>query len=446
MLKEQSTLFPYRYKAIGLRPVGFLILFFVVLCAQFPPKKLNAQILSDSLVSFQVQNKPFGEVLENLYETFGLKVAFNASDPVFNKKISFSSDKLTPIELLSSLLDKEGYSYRKIGEQYNVYKLQKEPLSKEAAQPEPVRYTHYDTVFIQQPVLRVDTLVLMDTIRQTDTLVIRDTVRIVVDKPAESRRARIKEVRKDIFNQDARRTNGTGLELFYGREYIWPDFEAVNEESAPLATLWKDALNPSFRSQNLGVKWHKCSNKWLLTVSLTYLDFAQVFKHNRIIRKGGYYDIDTLDSYYSISGNDTSWFHVTDSVYLPLEESNYSYETNNRIGMLNLGVDVAYQVAHLPGVRFFARTGVGMSTVIYKKGFAFDQLPDYEVTELKNLEFSPAAFNFRLAFLAKVQLSDALDLVPEISWRMQLNDLFKDYPVQTKPSSVGISLGLVYYF
>jgi hypothetical protein len=114
--------------------------------------------------------------------------------------------------------------------------------------------------------------------------------------------------------------------------------------------------------------------------------------------------------------------------------------------MLNLGVDVAYQVAHLPGVRFFARTGVGMSTVIYKKGFAFDQLPDYEVTELKNLEFSPAAFNFRLAFLAKMQLSDALDLVPEISWRMQLNDLFKDYPVQTKPSSVGISLGLVYYF
>jgi hypothetical protein len=446
MLKEQSTLFPYRYKTAGRRPVGLLMLFFVFLCLQFPQKKLSAQTVADSLVSFQVQNKAFGEVLENLYETYGLKVAFNASDPVFNKKISFSSNQLTPAELLSSLLDREGYSFRKIGEQYNVYKILLNENPSQEAPVESILSAQYDTVFIQQPVLRIDTLVLTDTIRQTDTLVIRDTVRIFVDKPVESRRARIKDVRKDIFDQDARRTNGTGIEIFYGREYVWPDFAAVDEESTPLADLWKDALNPSFRSQNLGLRWHRCSNKWLFSASLTYLDFAQVFKHNRIIRTGGYYDIDTLDSYYSIAGNDTSWFHVTDSVYLPLEESNYSYETTNRVGMLNLGVDVAYQVGQLPGVRFFARAGIGMSTVIYKKGFAFDQLPDYEVIDLKDLEFSPASFNFRLAFLAKMRLSDEFDLVPEVNWRMQLNDLFKDYPIQTKPSSVGISLGLVYYF
>ncbi len=423
------------------------MLFFVFLCAQFPQKKLEAQTFSDSLVSFQVQNKAFGEVLENLYETFGLKVAFNASDPGFNKKISFSADKLSPDALLNNLLEREGYSFRKIGEQYNVFKLQQnEKRPEQETQPEPILSTLYDTVFIQQPVLRIDTLVLTDTIRQSDTLVIHDTVRIFVDKPAENRRARIKDVRKDIFNQDARRANGTGIELFYGREYVWPDFEAVDEESTPLADLWKEALNPSFRSQNLGLRWHRCSNKWLFTASLTYLDFAQVFKHNRIIRTGGYYDIDTLDSYYSIVGNDTSWFHVTDSVYLPLEESNYSYETTNRVGMLNLGVDVSYLVAQLPGVRFFARTGVGLSTVIFKKGLAFDQLPDYEVIDLKDLEFSPASFNFRLAFLAKMRLTDELDLVPEVSWRMHLNDLFLDYPIQTKPASVGISLGLVYYF
>ncbi len=48
------------------------VFLFFFLCLQFSQKKLDAQTLSDSLVSFQVQNKAFGEVLENLYETFGL--------------------------------------------------------------------------------------------------------------------------------------------------------------------------------------------------------------------------------------------------------------------------------------------------------------------------------------------------------------------------------------
>jgi len=447
MLKEQNSIIPFSYNIARLRPDSLIKLLCVLLCLQIGMHNVLAQKQPDSLVSLQVQNKAFGEVLENLYERFGIKVAFNASDPIFNKTISYNADQVPVLKLLSSLLESEGYGYRKIGDQYNVYRLR---IDDKREDTEPVEVIdvqqHRDTVFMQKQVIKTDTLIVLDTIRQTDTLVIRDTIRIFVDKPVEGRRNRLKDVRKDVFNVDANRINGKGVELFYGRNYVNSEFKAGNAESKQLANLWNETLEPSFISQYLGARLHKCSNKWLFSASVTYLDLAQNFSHNRTIRTGGYYDRDTLDSYYSISGIDTTWFHVVDSVYVPLEESNYSYQTTNRIGMLHLGVDAAYLVGQLPGVRFYAQAGLGFATVLYKKGFTFEPQAEYAVMDIKKLELSPLNFTFRLAFLARMRLSDELDLVPEVSWQMHFNDLFKDYPIATKPSYPGISLGLVYYF
>ncbi|HOI31121.1 MAG: hypothetical protein PHG67_00815 [Bacteroidales bacterium] len=447
MLKEQNTIIPFSCSTARLKTDSLFKLLFVILCLHISIYQLHAQKQPDSLVSFQIQDMAFGEVLENLYERFGIKVAFNASDPGFNKKVSYSKDQVTVLDLLNDLLDSEGYGYRKIGDQYNVYKSQ---IIEKQEDPEPVTVTTSqlpkDTVFIQNAVIKTDTLIVLDTIRQTDTLVIRDTIRIFVDKPVESRRGRIKELRKNLFSPDANRINGKSVELYYGRNYFNTDFKAGSAETAQLANLWNESLEPSFKMQHLGVRLNKCSNNWMFSASLTYLDFAQNFIHNRTIKTGGYYEMDTLDSYYSISGIDTTWFHVVDSAYVPLEESKYSYQTTNRIGMLHLGVDAAHLVGQLPGVRFYARAGLGLATVIYKKGFAFEPQAEYAVMDMKKLELSPLNFTFRLAFLARMRISDELDLVPEVSWQMHFNDLLKDYPITTKPSYPGISLGLVYYF
>ena len=446
MLKKQTNLFSFRYQTRSLTSLSLFCCFLWFLYLFFPINTLKAQAKTDSLVTYQITQKPFGEVLEELYDNYGIRVAFNASDPVFSKKIDFAADAISITDLLDRLLGSEGYTYRKIGDQYNVYRLQQPdetetPIEEKLYEPIAV----LDTVFIQKPVLKTDTLILRDTIRQTDTLVIRDTIRIFTEKPNDGRRAKIKDIRADIFNQDARRNNGQGLEVFYGRAYLWSDFKSSNAESDQLASLWNDALKPSFRSQNIGIRWYKNSNKWFFAAGLTYYDFAQSFKHDRIVSTGGFYELDTLDSYYSISGNDTSWVHVLDSVYVPLESSKSSYETINRLGMLQLGVDIGYRIAQIPGVGFYGKTGVGVSTFLYKKGYGFSRENDYEVIDLKELGFSPIIFDFRLGVLAKMRISDELDLVPELNWRLQLNNMFDDYPIQAKPTSIGINIGLIYY-
>jgi len=447
MLKEQTNLFSHRYQTLSLTTIGLFSCLLWVFCIFFPNSSLKAQSKSDSLVTYQISQKPFGEALEELYDSYGIRVAFNASDPVFSKKIDFEAETISIGSLLDRLLASEGYAYRKIGDQYNVYRLpQLDETINEIEETPPAPVNVLDTVFIQTPVLRTDTLILRDTIRQTDTLVIRDTVRVFVEKPSEGRRARIKDLRTDLFDQDARRNHGQGLEVFYGRAYLWSDFTPSNAEFESLAALWNDALKPSFRSQNIGVRWSKNSNKWFFSAGLTFYDLAQNFKHDRIIRTGGFYDLDTLDSYYSISGNDTSWVYVLDSVYVPLESSKSNYETTNRLGMLQLGIDMGYRIAQIPGVGFYGKTGLGVSTFLYKKGFGFSSENEYDVTDLKELGFSSVIFDFRLAFLAKMRISDELDLVPELNWRLQLNNMFDDYPIQSKPSSIGINLGLIYYF
>src|SRR5690554_6719947 len=105
MLKEQNTIIPFSDNTARLRPDSLIKLLFVLLCIQLGMHNVQAQKQPDSLVSLQVQNKAFGEVLENLYEQFGIKVAFNASDPIFNKAISYTADQVPVLEMLSRLLE-----------------------------------------------------------------------------------------------------------------------------------------------------------------------------------------------------------------------------------------------------------------------------------------------------------------------------------------------------
>ncbi|MDD3637182.1 MAG: hypothetical protein PHN50_06280, partial [Bacteroidales bacterium] len=162
MLKEQNTIIPFSHNTARLRPDSLIKLLFVLLCIQLGMHNVQAQKQPDSLVSLQVQNKAFGEVLENLYEQFGIKVAFNASDPIFNKTISYTADQVPVLEMLSSLLESEGYGYRKIGDQYNVYRLRINDKSEDA---EPVEVfdvqQHRDTVFMSQQVIKTDTLIVL---------------------------------------------------------------------------------------------------------------------------------------------------------------------------------------------------------------------------------------------------------------------------------------------
>ena len=51
--------------------------------------------------------------------------------------------------------------------------------------------------------------------------------------------------------------------------------------------------------------------------------------------------ISSIDEYYTVSNTDTTWYYVTDSTYKPIDNHEYSYNINNRIGYLEFVVSAS---------------------------------------------------------------------------------------------------------
>ncbi|MBU1369347.1 MAG: hypothetical protein KJ754_06640 [Bacteroidetes bacterium] len=413
---------------------------------------LPAQQAGVQLLELKVQNESLGTILDQLFEKHKIKVAFNASDPVFDEMLTMDL-KATPEQLLETLLKDRGYHFRKIGDQYIVYKqdqaddqTENEAEITPSEQPNNAGQALGDTIFIRENLVRTDTIVRFDTIVKQDTLVIYDTITIYREPPAETKRAKIKPLRSDIFNQDARRQQGQAFEVYYGRAVTFQQFVLLDESEAVLKNHWNNAVKTSFRSHTLGFKWHFNAQKWHFSSGLALTGFAEKFSYSRRVSTGGFFDVDTLDTYYTISGADTSWFHVKDSSWIPLDERNYDYSTLNRMGYLEWQTEAAYRMLSFPGVGVYLRAGFGISALIYQSGTGIGVKPDYEAIPLKELEMETFKFSWMLGVNARMRLSDAFDLVPELYYRSYSGNLYKNYPIERKQGLVGINLGLIYYF
>jgi len=437
-------------KSKGLFSLNSLILaclsasFCLLICVN----ALSAQQDSSQLLDLKVEQQSLGETLDQLFVNHQIKIAFNASDPAFDQLISCNLKASTPEQILESLLNHRGYRFKKIGDQYIVFKHGDSEPQEIKPQPDAVENLSKevtDTIFINKNVLRLDTIVRLDTIFRVDTVVVRDTI-TVFKQAAEHKKAKKKGVRSDVFNQKARKQQGHAVEVFYGRALIMVQFDVEQQSNSILKDYLENSINPGFRAQTLGFKYHFNANKWTFTSGLALTGFAEKFDYKRKISTGGFFDIDTLDTYYSISNMDTTWFHITDSSWIPLDERNFEYSGTNKMGYLEWDIAAAYEIMRFPGVRVFAKAGAGLSALIYKSGTAISATPDYEAIPMKDFEMETLKFSWMLGLNARMRLTDAFDLVPEIYYRSYSGDMYKNYPVQRKQSMFGVNLGLIYYF
>jgi len=437
-------------KSKGLFSLNSLILAYLSasFCLLICVNALSAQQDSSQLLDLKVEQKSLGETLDQLFVNHQIKLAFNASDPAFDQLISCNLTASTPEQILEALLKQRGYRFKKIGDQYIVFKHGESEPQEIKPQPdagENLSKEITDTIFINRNVLRLDTIVRLDTIFRVDTVVLRDTI-TVFKEAANFKKTRRKGVRSDIFNTTSRKQQGHAVEVYYGRAFTNVQFDAEQQSNSILQDYWEKAVEPGFRAQTLGFKYHFNANKWTFTSGLALTGFAEKFDYKRKISTGGFFDVDTLDTYYSISNMDTTWFHITDSSWIPLDERNFEYSGTNKMGYLNWDIAAAFEIMSFPGVRIFTKAGAGLSALIYKSGTAISATPDYEAIPMKDFEMETLKFSWMVGLNARMRLTDAFDLVPEIYYRSYSGNMYKNYPVQRKQSMFGVNLGLIYYF
>lgn len=400
-------------------------------------KSLKAQTESNKLVNFNVENQSISSSIDKLAAEYNLNISYNASQVELNKKITYSAKAKTTTQIFHDLLANTGLTFKRLNNHVVIYKDPEFvnsdtttvlPIVIESRKYDTVYQTIIDTILVKDTVInwKTDTLV----VKQTDTLRFTDTV--FINKRRKNRNIDYKN--SELVRTSDPREDGMSVEIFGS---LFGSVFPTNSENG----------NFQFRNYSLGASVTKIYNKFDIEATLKLTHFSDKFNNSYSISEGGFYQKDTIEEYYTIIENDTSWFYVTDSTWLPVDNKLYSFDVNNRIGYLDFGLAGLWKFYSSKNINFYAKLGVQTSILIYKSGTAITDAENKpEGIDFAGLEFRNALLSVNLALGSKYRLSKNIDLKSEIYYFNSLHNSVKNYPINSKIKGVGLSLGLVWYF
>lgn len=413
---------------------------------------ISAQNMDSLRVSVDFEQVKLSQALDYLYDHYQLNIAFSKPDDTQDAVVSFKASEQTVEQVLDGLMSNTVFTFRKMGSQYVVFKKGDSAQTTNSSEPEDLSKPDVavvgsipDTIVKYKTRYQIDTLIHTDTITRVDTVVVFDTVTIFKEKAAEGK-GRIKALRTDIFDQDARRRQGFAVHLYYGGLLSWIDNMSSDESSTELATIWDRAEATSFRSKTAGLNMVFNQPKFCVNAGISYTDISHRFQYSKIDLIGGNFLVDTLDAYYAISGIDTTWFYVTDSAYVPLSERRFDFLDMNHFGILEVQLGLGYTFLQFPGVRVYAKGGVGLGFLINYSGSAIANDEKQLAVSAEDVEAESFRLSFNAGIGGRFRISDAFDLVPEINYLSYPGSVLKDYPVKRQVSAVSFRIGLMYYF
>lgn len=397
-----------------------------------------SQTNESNLVNFHAVDIPISSALYKLSLQCGYDISYDASDSSLQKTITINAKDKFAFDIYREILTNTTHSFKQIDNLIVIYKndgqvdenIDPEDNSTYILPLDDDNAVIPDTVYVSDTVFRTKTDTLLIT--QTDTLRIVDTVFIV--RPTRDKIKQIKKSRNDLITSRIPRKNG-----WYGEVFISPVAStfSLSEENSPL----------KFRNFSIGADLTKIFNKLNISVGLKLNHFANNFNNEYIIQEGGYYETDTIDIYYTIIDTDTSWYYVTDSSWLPVDNNQYNYNIKNRIGYLDIGLSATYDFYTIGKTRIFAGIGLNSGFLIYRSGTAIrDKQTEPQGVKFADLEFNKVIFSAQAKLGIKYQINKIMDFKSEIYYFQSFDNAVMNFPYENKFKGLGLKFALVYYF
>jgi opacity protein-like surface antigen len=190
----------------------------------------------------------------------------------------------------------------------------------------------------------------------------------------------------------------------------------------------------------------KLLKRWNLQFGVRLTQFDHRFTQQYSQNEGGFYDTDTIDTYYTVTDLDTTWYYVTDSSWVPVEIREYNYQHTNTLGYLVFNLSVSFDLYQDKKIRVYLKAGGELDLLMYRDGLAVFGDDQKETTDFDELDFNTTNYAISVGTGLKYRLADKLDFNTELYYTRHLNDLVPDVPLDTKINAVGLKLGLVFYF
>jgi hypothetical protein len=407
-----------------------------------------AQNVQHKTYNFQSKNQSLAKVLDRLSDMAGVRFAYNAADNSFSKVIDYNAENKTFGRILSEILELSGHKYTQIGNQLVIYSPEfpppgVKPVTQETSPVEndqPLQ--KIATVYRDVPVFLRDTLLLKDTVvLKPDTIVIYDTIEKLVHRkrPAFTNFS-------DFFRFDPDRGEGLFMALTYGQHYGGLTNSETGGENQLLIDKLKKAESAGIRNFSFGADLGYSAERWTFSLGTQFKGFASKFKYNYLKTTGGYFRNDTLTWYYNIHEGDTTWFPVTDSVYLPLNKSEVRYNQLNRAGFIDIQAGLGYTWFAWSNLKMFVRGNIGYSFLIYQNGILLQNKEGFPGEDYDKLSLKRSMFNWQLGTGISYMATNNIDLVGELVYQNYSAPFFNEYPVDRRYYSIGFKLGILYFF
>lgn len=382
-----------------------------------------------------VSDQPLVVVLEQLSRMAGVTFSYNPDQVGVNRKITLRITGKTLDEIMQQLFDEDIFDFRRKGSQVVIYKKTEKvtPIG-EKVQPVDASSKQPDTVYLIKEQRVTDTVVKIEIQSKTDTV-------YLVEKQPEP-----KIGSKDIFRNNP---------PMYARLKPQTTFDAGFKFSGLLSyrnfsgeEQYKELLN-TYRDADSGFAFSGAAG---LTLQLNYqrlsfitgvemVQLAYRFNYNFSTSTGGFYLKDTLDAYYTLIDNDTTWFYLIDSSYQPLDVQQYRYNTLVKYRYLDFPIVFQYNVPLGRNLVYF-KGGLIAGVSVGKTGY-YLSADTHRVTDLKSLKTRPLLMSALLGGGITLPISSKIIFSAGMYYRYALQSVYKDFEIKTYPAALGADVSLM---
>lgn len=423
---------------------SLIIAIFLTLFTILQPKEAKAQNF-DPLISFSVESCTLDVALEKLLAEYDINVAFSKAELSKIRIEKYSCSYKSSEEVLADLLKGTNYGFRKIGKQYVIRK-------NKAISPE----NQHDNNGQEEPISEITkhkTETIMD--KTGDTIRVFDTMQVIRTV-----------MRYDtIVRYDSIVTVDTVFAIKYkGYEIKWPKFRDNGWFVAPslaygFATI-NETVDPTLAEKNISVSLLPSSdftiavdggyktNRVSFGIGLSYNSLRYRFQLDETLFSGDYYVNDTLDTYYVVHPNagDTSYFYVLDSTYIPLETTTNSFRDVNRHDYLGISTFATFDMVKNAHFRLFLKAQATIGILTHAEGSTIIE-GQFTGNSLTANELNSTKFTYQIGLGGAWKVANRIELIPEVYFRKTVGGLYcETSPINVQTHSIGLKLGLTYYF
>lgn len=420
---------------------------------------INIPVFSQqkSTISFYVQNETLRSVLDRLISEHNINITYNASNTAFDKKISFQSNNKTPMEILRGILTQNGHEYHYSGNHLVILKSPEYILNSKVEQGvkemQIIREPVLDNSVEESVDVAMNDLVLPEVIRDTifirDTLVLTITEVIVdtvyIERLQQSVTTRPESFIRDFLGLETNNRERWAAGVSYAQMLSGFDFLAINDLTPELQRVI-NAEPLSLRNFNIGISLHYLAGNFSMGAHVGIQSFSHRFTWSDLSISGGFDRIDTLDSFFTLTANDTLWTHITDTTWIPLDRQEVIYDKMNRLGFLEAGISARYILVTGRNIAWFARMGFAINTPLWLNAQSIINEDGFRAQNSSRSDVNTWIFAWDAGLGINARINPVSDLFIESTYRRYVNEWNTNHPLERRMHGAGIRLGVLYYF